>query len=459
MDITQQAERVIEAMAHDEEEYGYDSALPPERVAWLVLLAAFALFCAVAFSSIFAVYQYLFQSTVPLPATLKVAKGTIGITPGCDLIEEVERASEDLTNTLTCVSTDSLSQATIQFRSSNESETLLAAVTLQGNTSGTFNQANQPRFDLSPNPKRVQFSNLQGTFDIFVTGIVPGGRQFYLTLHTDALDSEEGAQVQIRENGRYRLTVSEDELHLHTLAGTARVFFKNDLGSRQTTDAGEELVLRLGARSSSSQATTENILPNGAFTLVGAAGLADWQCNAIQALPPVGDYSLQQYDGRRGLRLRRLDNAATPGAVTCIQEIEAERGNLRAYDSLRVLATFNALHQNLDVCGELASECPLMLRIDYLDQYGRAGEWLRGFYYEPSDSERKRCASCLQDHIETNQDVWYTFESDNLFNLIAEDNRPVQIKTITFYASGHQFDTVVSEMALLLGRAAAEADA
>jgi len=81
----------------------------------------------------------------------------------------------------------------------------------------------------------------------------------------------------------------------------------------------------------------------------------------------------------------------------------------------------------------------------------RRSNWFRGFYYEgqASGTHKKICASCLQEHVDTNPTVWHTFDSGNLLNLIAEDRRPAFINAIRFYASGHQFDTVVSEMMLL----------
>ena len=76
-----------------------------------------------------------------MSAVLQVSKGTVGIT-GPDLVVAAERARDDLTNSVTSISTDSLSQATIQIKdlvdSDEGSAQLLAAITLQGNTLVTF---------------------------------------------------------------------------------------------------------------------------------------------------------------------------------------------------------------------------------------------------------------------------------------------------------------------------------
>ena len=452
MDVTQQAEQVLEAVALEEEEFEYRGNVPPERIAWFVLLGAFLLFCTVTLSSIYGVFNYLFQSTVPLSAMLHVAKGTIGIT-GSDLIEAVERDSKDLTNAVTSVSTDSLSQATIQFRTVGAPD-LLAAVTLQGNTFVTYNYANRPRFEWSVNPQRVQFSRLRGELDILVTGAAD--HSFLMDIYTDGPNTDKGVHVQIVENGRYRLSVSEDEVRLLNLVGAARAFFRDDAANPRRVSSGEELMVRIGNRRIETQPTTDNVLSNTVFSLLDwrqtGNMLPDWDCSIAQVQLPAGNYSLEDFDGRVSLRLRRVNNAQSNGEVRCVQTFEGDGLDVRGYDSLSVLTTFRPNYQSLSVCGRLASECPLMLRIDYFDENGNKKAWLRGFYYAVSTNARLQCDTCIQDHVDTNQEVWYTFDSDNLFNLIAEEVRPARIKSVTFYASGHQFDTTVSEMLLLLGR-------
>jgi hypothetical protein len=47
--------------------------------------------------------------------------------------------------------------------------------------------------------------------------------------------------------------------------------------------------------------------------------------------------------------------------------------------------------------------------------------------------------------------VWYTYDSGNWFNLLPPGKRPVAISNVQFYASGHQYDVYVGEVALLGG--------
>lgn len=463
VDITQQAEQIIEAATSDDRAYDFGDSRSPERIAWLVLLGAFALFCTMTLSSAFGVWHYLFRSTVPIPATLFVSKGTVGIT-GADLRETVERSREELTNTVASVSTDSLSQATIQFRDTagedEDSAKLLAAVTLQGNTFVTFNHAIRPRFDWSRDPQRVQFSRLSGQLDVIVTGV--DAHPFVMDIYTDDLNTDKGVHIQSVSNGRYRLSVSEDEIRLLNLAGAVSAFFGDDPNLRNPVEPGGELVIRTGNRSIRTLNNTTNLLMTSDFSLQSASigqlyskgEPLNWNCSGLPEQTPPGSYSILEFDGRVGVNLQRFDNATTHGEITCIQEFEGEGLDVRHFDSLTVLATFSLNFQSVSLCGKEGSECPLMVQIMYTTENSppnNRGDWFRGFYYEgqASGPHKKICASCLQEHVDTNPSVWYTFDSGNLLNLIAEDRRPAFINAIRFYASGHQFDTVVSEMMLL----------
>lgn len=434
-------------------------AVRPERVAWTVLLVAFVCFCVLTIGIVFGVYQFLFQSAVALPVSLEVSKGTVGIT-GADLIEAVERDQRNLTDTATSISTDALSQATIQIHNLTDGDaqpSLLAAVTLRGNTVLTFDYANTPRFDWSQLPQRIQFTSLRGALDILVAGV--GVRSLQMDIYSNE-PSGGGVHVQLLSKGRYRLSASEDEVRLLSLSGQGTARFLDDPGSPRSARAGQELVMRLGSRSVIQQERIQNVLDNPTFSLIEPAvegadstgAPPSWECAAPPDQTPQGTYSLVEFEGRQGMRLRRVNNARTNGEVRCTQVFPGGL-DVSGFDTMRILTTFSPENQSLSVCGSLASECILMLRIDYRDAYENHGSWLRGFYYaeDVTGAARKTCASCIQDHIHTRQAVWYTFDSDNLLNLIAEEIRPFRIDSVTFYASGHQFDIVVGEVILLVG--------
>ena len=94
-----------------------------------------------------------------------------------------------------------------------------------------------------------------------------------------------------------------------------------------------------------------------------------------------------------------------------------------------------------------------MLRMEYVPMNGGVDWWIHGFFTRilAGYDNPIRCDTCTQDHEIVNEGVWYTYESGNLLSLIPEEQRPRSILNFRFYASGHEWDIYVSEMALLVG--------
>src|SRR5262249_38718521 len=113
-------------------------------------------------------------------------------------------------------------------------------------------------------------------------------------------------------------------------------------------------------------------------------------------------------------------------------------------------------------CGFQGSECPLMVRLNYIDNSSTDGElrnWIHGFYTR-LDSQLgypTRCNSCSLEHESVYSKSWYTYDSGNLLSQIPTDQEPRLLNNIQFYASGHRYDVYVSDVALLAGQVSSEA--
>jgi len=198
------------------EDRSYEFPTDPNHVAWGIMLIFFAIFCVVFLASVIAVYSFLFESTVPAQSVLRVGRGTVGITDA-DLIPRVVRSSEDLTGRTAIVSTDSQSQSTISYRLPDDTNRLVAAVTLKQDTSANFRRATLPRFDWSSSRMEIEIRDLEGELDILVTG--EGEQGFLLNLNTSS-----GHLVYFTRKGRYLVTASEEQSTVVTREGEAIVF-------------------------------------------------------------------------------------------------------------------------------------------------------------------------------------------------------------------------------------------
>lgn len=440
----------------DETEVEYQSSISPERMAWGVLLVAFAMFCTVAISTILGVYFFLFESTVSVPTTLRVARGTVGIT-GVDLIEAVEREQEDLTNQVTSISTDSQSQATIQFWDTStdldHDIPVIVAATLQRNTFVTFNRATSPRFEWSNNPYTIRLSKLTGQLDVLVVNIAD--EAFVMQVET-----EQGVVINLNRKGRYKINATDDRVSILNLEGEAVIYFDDDFTNNRLVPNGQEAVVSIGNRAIELRSSINNILKNSLFSLQSVMFDEEntpmmppgWGCRFNQKELPRGTFTIDEVDGRKGVRLKRLDNATSNGEVGCVQPFGVDGFDVSTFDTIQVVTTFYLNYQSLSKCGIAGSECPMMILVTYDDDVGITRRWFRGFYYDEflSSEYPTRCSSCIQDHQNVNEKVWYTYESENLLNLIDEDRRPARIRSIEFYASGHQFDTLVSDIEILV---------
>jgi hypothetical protein len=102
------------------------------------------------------------------------------------------------------------------------------------------------------------------------------------------------------------------------------------------------------------------------------------------------------------------------------------------------------LYQSLSGAGYLSSEFPLSIEITYTDIYGKVLTWSHGFYYrDPEDPNWQ-----ITNGEQIPPYIWYTYQSPNLMELL-EDTHPARINSVRIYASGWNYQSMVSEVYLV----------
>lgn len=432
-------------------------AIDPQRLAWGVLLLAFAAFCVIAVTSIIVVYYFAFQSSVSMQATLQVARGTVGVQEPSEA-EQSERRERDISRG-TVITTDrmeALSQATITFRDFQQGNRIVAVVTLRSDTSVRVRSASRPRFEWSEPGYEIDLVDFTGEMSIYVASDIE--RDVEVNIR-----SVRGTWMSVVGPGRYVARASETRSSLTNRRGEA-IMISSDRQLARSVPEGSQGVL-------TSDSDTIQLVP--ALTVLNVnselqtfvpeeidnsretrEALIGWSCTFRRDLPR-GRYN-QDYapDGRRSLRVVRDDSATANGEVRCEQRLgTGQQGiDVTGFDQLFIQTSLYVNYQSISMCGIEASECPLMLLVKFEDTNGVAREWYRGVYARDDGiSLPNRCSSCFEPHILINEKTWYTFTSDNLFNAFGSDVRPAVITEIIFYASGHQYDVYVDEVALLAG--------
>lgn len=151
--------------------------------------------------------------------------------------------------------------------------------------------------------------------------------------------------------------------------------------------------------------------------------------------------------GRRSVRLvRREPDDGIHSEVSIQQKLDQD---VRDFVRLEVLLDVKLNFQSLSGGGMLSSEFPVIVRLDYKDRWGNNQFWTHGFYYQNQagypialDPWGRPTGERIP------RDVWYPYESGNLLELLGESG-PVHVTGLTVYASGWNYDSLVTEIQLI----------
>ena len=425
----------------------------PSRLAWTVLIISLIAFCITSTAIFLGVRWFLFDSTMPMNVTLSVGRGTVGVRAGTgDAAEEVERATRILSRD-DRLTTDSSSQGYITFTDPYSHE-VIASLTLHRDSTIVLGSASRPRFDFSSGAYIITIADSQGQFDIDIFPNLNRGIRF-------DVQSALGL-IRMGSRGNYLLTSQEDAFTVFNRSGEAVVI--NQDSQARSVPEGMQGSITKDASDIVLEQPFEDILPDGGFDTINSANPSlstAWRCYTQTDDPnsPEGAYGREIINDRSVMHITRLEQPGKPAnnhaETGCLQYLNTAHEGLpiTQYNYLELRASMLIQYQSLSACGQAGSECPLMLVIDYIDPFGQNLRWIHGFYarYDPAVGWPLRCASCALDHERLNPNTWYTFTSGNLLQLLPEAQRPTAILDVHFYASGHEYDVLLSEVALLAG--------
>ncbi len=426
----------------------------PGRLAWTVLITGLILFCLTTATIFIAVRWFVFDSTVPLNATLHVSRNTASVlTSTSDAFLAVHNMLSIGSDTQ--ITTDSSSQGQLTFIDPYTRQAI-ASITLLRDSRVQIMSFMRPRFEFSTN-KYILSARFQGNIDIDIFPDLPRG------IIID-VESEHGI-IRLGKSGRYLLTNQTErfsvlnrsgEAVLINLAQEARAIPEGMTGWIDTNTNSLEVAQPL-----------VDIIPDGSFDTFNPADPAfssEWGCYSLRddSEAAEGDYRREVLNGRAIMHITRVEEPGKPATnhaeTGCLQYLNTitEPLPVTAFSHLELRVTLQIRDRPLmlSTCGQQGSECPLMVVIDYLNQYQQPQQWIHGFFtrYDQAVGWPLRCATCSQDHEQLNQDAWYTYTSGNLLQLLPADQKPVAISSVKFYASGHEYEVLLGEVALLAGQ-------
>lgn len=432
----------------------------PQRMAWATLVTAFITLCFVCLGSFVLVRYALFEFPMDLNTTVFVGRGTVGVVEASDSRETTVRANQSVGGG-DQIRVDELSQGSLVIADPLHDDNVVATIQLMGGSQFRLRTATRPRF-LGDTPFVIRLADVVGDLEIVIS----------TQLDRDIrMEVEGGGQtVRLDHGGSYLIGVRHEELQVEVRDGEALLLDHNNRGT--LVNQGElGLANASGIEVNAGDDLLVNVVNNSTFDEQGASSSSAnvWGCNfkPSEVLDINGTFERVFYDGRYTMHLKRLaDRDVFPGETRCSERLDL---NVEDYEELYVRVSFYIAEHSLPRCGELGTECPLMLRMRYQNANQREdqlatgtetrSDWIHGFYSHDGGAPPGwplRCSTCTGDHDRVSQGTWYTYTSEDFIGGLTSNLqglRPVEIYEIEFYAGGHKYEVYVGEVSILGRRA------
>lgn len=410
-----------------------------ENLAWFVLVTSFLTCIALAVGIPTGIHWYVLNSTRPMVTMLEPRGGTITYqAAGDDATVIVEDVTELKPKARIQLADDA--DALLLYYHPDDLNTPVGTLQLYGTTDLLLGDARTPRFSTSPLPHRMRLRVVHAVnMRITVAG---NGRNAEFELDTP----QESVLLQ---PGSFALTVGKDQTELAVSVGRAVV-----------TDpaSGDKLALVPLQRMRITETGIDEIYVGERDLMRNRNGgfeepLEDfWTVYADAAFAEEDKGEVRRAQIGDDQHLVFFTRVGQGHAETGIRQVLNQ--DIREVRSLRVRARIRIDAQTLPVCGSLGTECPIMIRMHYLDQESNTvREWLQGFYVLEGEN-RPFCQSCewKAQHIKVpGFDVWYDYESPDLLPLLAAQGfTPAAIVSVEVYASGWTYGSAIDEIAILV---------
>ena len=420
-------------MNHDNQTLGR------QRLAWTILIGSFFI-CVVISIAIPVTINAVFQNTTQdLLTAIQANQGTVGIDDESGLRRAIIAGdTAEIVDPNTSILTDSTATAII-LMSTPIDEKLLARVNIGSNTTLRMNVATVPRFSWSDKEQVVDLGLESGR--VRVTMLESEERPTAMKLTTP-----QGAVI-IREPGQYSVVVTNEATQVAVQEGALGVTADD---STLILSSGERAEIPTGAAPQGPLNPERSLIKNGDFSQ-GFDQWSEYTWKIELTDQPDGNTEIRDIDGEPTLHFDRVGVGHADARVS-----QSINENVIDYEFLRLLATLRVIEQSLGVCGIQGSECPLFIRIDYVDENGANQIWQHGFYASGTVDDNTTPGACIScaviqgnhEKIPLNQD--YFFEVDLREELARQGAVPPRtIESISLIASGHTFATEIVDVALM----------
>jgi hypothetical protein len=396
----------------------------PELVAWTTLWLSFFAFCFLVVSIPWSIRHYIITATDLQEATLEVINGTVlvdkqsigtfeGYTRESGLVPIPEGSH---------IKTDANSRALLTFFEKS-------TASLSTETEVRLTQMRKPRFWLSSRPNDLVLEVKGGIISLGAAMPDNVPRRFEVrSPQMVALLGEEGS---------YELEVTNEASQILTYSSEATV---TAAGETVTLRPQERTTVAIGHAPSSPVPAARDLVTDGDFTESLEKQWEVYRSQGGDGGEVDGEAFVVASGDRMAVHLSRSGAEGNNAEVGVIQEMDKDLPTLA--QSLVLHAEVRLIFQSLSGGGYQSTEYPLILRLNYEDEYGSEAHWYHGFYYQNREDNPTMNGELVP------LNVWVPYRSENL--LEALQPRPFHITSLQVYASGWDYDSWVSRVRLVV---------
>ncbi|MFL7871544.1 MAG: hypothetical protein AB8I58_22135, partial [Anaerolineales bacterium] len=360
----------------NDEEY----QLGRQRLAWAFLIGSFAICLLISITIPLSANAYIRNATQDLITTIQANEGTVGVDNESGVRKAVIAGeNEELVESGSSILTDATATALLHV-SDPVTEELLARVTIDGNSTVRVEQATAPRFNWSNVENEADYQLESGRLRVNL--LEPEGDTLPLTIN---FTTPQGT-VTINEPGQYAVEVNNQATQVNVYEGLAEIMAEEE---SLLLKAGERAEIPTGSAPSGPLAPERNLIKNGDFS----ERFNNWAQYAwLVELDdqPEGKTEVIRSNGEPVLRFERSGIGHADARVT-----QSLNQSVNDFESLRLMLTLRIIEQSLGVCGIQGSECPLFVRVNYIDENGVSQTWQQGFFATGDIDDNTTPGACV----------------------------------------------------------------
>ncbi len=431
--------------------------VPPQLVAWLILLFSFGLFCLLAYLAVSTVTDLLSHSVEYKEGRVQATKDR---DTGVSVLhrgqpKEILVNAEEVIKEGDEIRTDKNSDAVIKLFDNSR-------IDLAPGSKVRFEELRVDIQNFRRSEKRIVVQVLDGSVKFTVEPFVPSKDYSRATfkalvppesvgpLQAEVLfnDPQSGNYV----DGVYTLSVNRSP------ENGVRAWLNNKAkkavdvrGSSRSVSVGpgQRLAIEQGLPLDPGLPadTQVELLVNGSFI----NGVDSWRPQIKQGSDKGTIDGLIQFDAERiddGVQPRahilRLDPKADGNyaETSLIQEVNRD---VSEFEDLWFSLKVRPIYQSLSGGGQAGYEYPIFVKISYIDRGGNNQEFFYGFYYKAAEAGRTFVLDQIGRSQKLPQDEWYNFR----WNLMNDRNKPSRILRIEVGSAGHLYDSYFTDVSLV----------